>query len=107
LETSKDDHQIGSLQRLSAGDVGVAGLELSGLLINSEEHGAFESVVLGKDAAQHRQRLLGLVFMIAGDQDDVLALAGSVGAFIDERRGASEAGKEGEQGKEESFHSEE
>src|SRR5439155_18697585 len=36
------------------------------------------------DLGQHWQAFLGAVFLVAGEQDDVLALAGAVLAFVDD-----------------------
>ena len=43
-----------------------------------EEHGAFEAVVLGEHLRQHGQRLFAAVFLIGGDEEEVLPLAGAV-----------------------------
>ena len=39
-------------------------------------------MMLGEDFAQHRQTVLGPVFLIAGDQHDMFALAGTIPAGI-------------------------
>ena len=49
------------------------------VIVNREKHCAVESVVLGQDLGQLRQSLLGAVFLVAADEDDLLPLAGTVG----------------------------
>ena len=63
--------------------------------IDGEQDGALEAVMLGEDLAELRQRFLGAILLIAADEHDVLALAGTVAAFVDEVRPA--AGKRGDQ----------
>ena len=41
---------------------------------------------LARILRQLRQRLLGAVFLVAADEDDVLALAGAVAAVVDDPR---------------------
>ena len=48
----------------------------------AEQHRAPESVALAEDLAQHRQRFLGAVLLVPGDQHDVLALAGTFLTFV-------------------------
>jgi hypothetical protein len=51
-------------------------------------------VALAEDLREHRQRLFAAVLLVAGEEDDVLALARAVArAFVDDRVGpAREAG---------------
>ena len=50
---------------------------------------------LARILAELRQRLLGAVFLVAADQDDVLALAGPVAPFVDDPRiGGTRGGNE-------------
>ena len=92
-EAREDDHQVGRLERLQAGDVVVAG---SGLivpsLVDGEQHGALEAVMLGQDLGQLRQGLLGAIFLVAADQDDVLALAGAIAPLNTSQGSAARAG---------------
>ena len=104
-EAGEDDHQVGRLERLQAGDVVVAvGVDRAVLGIDGEQDGAVEAVVLGQDLGQLRQRLLGAVLLVAADQDDVLALAGAVAALdrrpTDRRRrpGPGGTGRRGRRG---------
>ena len=45
---------------------------------------AVSSVVLGKDAGEGGAGFLGAVFVVAGEEDDVLAEAGACGAFVND-----------------------
>jgi len=47
---------------------------LAGLLIDTKQHGAFCPVMLGQYPRQCGTRFFGFVFMITGNEDDVLAL---------------------------------
>ena len=49
------------------------------VVVDGEQHGAVESVVLGQDLGQLRQGLLGAVFLVAADEDDMFPLAGPFG----------------------------
>ena len=90
-----EDQEVGFLQMLEARDVvrlelglfALLGVNRQGgidqaLLVDAEEDGAVEAVVLGKDAGQHRHRLLAAVFLFGGDQDDVFAFSRSLAAGI-------------------------
>ena len=46
------------------------------LRIDREQHRAAEAVAAGQDLAELRQSLLGAVLLVAGDQHNVLAIAG-------------------------------
>ena len=84
-EAGEDDHQVGGLQRFQAGDVvRLIGVDGAVLGVDGKQHGAFEAVMPGQDLRQLRQGLLGAVLLVAADQDDVLALAGSVSAIEDD-----------------------
>ena len=52
------------------------GFDEAGLGVGREEDAALEAVVLREDPRQRRQRFLGAVLVIAGEKDDVLAVAG-------------------------------
>ena len=81
-EPGEDDHQVGVVQGLQARDVVVGvRVDLAGLLVDGEEDGAGKPVALGQDVRQQRQAGLRPVLVGAGDEDDVLALAGAVLAF--------------------------
>src|SRR5262249_40128615 len=80
-EAREDDHQVGGLQRLQAGDVLLVVRVDRAVRIDGEQDGALETVMFGQDLGQLRQRLLGAVLLVAADQDDVLAFARPVAAF--------------------------
>jgi hypothetical protein len=75
-EAGENDHQVGVLESFEALDVGGPGFDVS-VLINSEQHGGFETLVLGKDAGEGGTGFLGAIFMIRGDEDEVFAFAGA------------------------------
>src|SRR5262249_47967497 len=52
--------------------------------VDGEQDGAFKAVAPGEDLGQLRERLLGAVFLVAADEDDVLALAGALEAVVDD-----------------------
>jgi len=60
----------------------------------SEQHRAGEALVLGEDARELRQGLLGLVLMVVGDEHDLLAFAGAFRADV-RQRGIRRAGRRG------------
>src|SRR5205823_146297 len=92
LEAREDDHEVGALQRLRSGNIRFAGLDGARLGVDAEKDRAFEAVMLREDARQRWQRLLRLVFVIAGDEDDMLALAGAAGALVNKRRSLRDGG---------------
>ena len=97
LEAREDDQQVSVLQCFGAGDVaGVPQRDVAGLRVDAEQHRAGEALVLGEDARELRQGLLGLVLMVVGDEHDLLAFAGAFGADV-RQRGIGRAGDEAEQ----------
>ncbi len=50
--------------------------------VDGEEHGAFEAVPLREDLRELRACFFGAVFVVAADEDDVLAFAGAFPAFV-------------------------
>ena len=81
----QNDHEIGGLEGFKAGDIIVdVRIDFAGLRIDGEEDGTLEAMMLGENLAELRQRFFGAVFFIAGDEDDVLALAGAFAALIDD-----------------------
>ena len=85
LETGENDHQVRFFHLFDAGYVVGSRLDLS-LGVHAENDGAFEAVAFCQDPCQGGKGLFGAVLMIAGDEDEVLALAGTAVAFIDEGR---------------------
>ena len=62
------------------------------ILIHAEDDGAFEAVMFCEDAGEGGAGFLGAVFVIAGEEDDVLAKTWSGLAFIDDGGGVERAG---------------
>ncbi len=73
LEAGEDHHQVGGLEGFHPRDVRSSGHDLA-FLVHSEEDGALESVVSGKDAGKGREGLFGSVFVVAGNEDEVRSL---------------------------------
>ena len=57
--------------------------------IDGEEDGALEPLLVGQNLGELWQRLLGAVFLVAADQNDVLSLAGAGIAFEYDTRAGS------------------
>ena len=86
-EPRGDDHHVGGLQGLQAGDVVlVQRIDRPVRRVDGEQHGTLEAVVDGQDLAQHRQGFLGTVLLVAADQHDVLALARPFFPFVHDPR---------------------
>ena len=80
---AKNNPILRGVERFHAGNVGgVVGIDLAGLRVERKEHRAFEAMPLREDFAEHRQALLGAIFFVAGQKDDVLAFARSGFAVI-------------------------
>ena len=82
LEPREDDHEVRVVQLLNTGHVIGSWLDLT-LGIEAENHGALKAMVLGQDAREGRQGFLGSIFVVTGDEDEVLALAGATFPLID------------------------
>ena len=52
-------------------------------LIHPEDHGTFEAMVLGENAGDGRADLFGPVFVVAGEEDDVLTDTYALLALVD------------------------
>ena len=63
------------------------------VFIEPKEHGALEAIALGQDARDGRAGFLAAIFVVAGDKDDVFALARPFGTLINQRTGHGEGGK--------------
>ena len=86
LEAGKHHHQVGNLQGFHPGHVRLSRLNHT-TRIDTKQHSAPKSVVFRENSRQSGQRFLGPVFVIAGNEHDVLALAWTVSAGVDERIG--------------------
>ena len=79
----KEEGEVGGIEGLEAGDVvAEGGVDDSGVGIDGKQDRTLEAVMVGEDAAKLAEGFFGAVFVVAGDENDVLALAGSGGAFI-------------------------
>ncbi len=74
-EPGEEDHQVGVPERLEAWDVARAGVDRP-VLADREQDGALKPVPPGEDLRELGQGLLGPILLVAGDEDDVLPLAG-------------------------------
>ena len=67
-ETSADDHQIGGIQCLGAGDVFLEiWVDVAAVRIDGEEDDAVEAVFLAEDLGEHRAGLFAAIFFVARD----------------------------------------
>ena len=88
LEPQEHHHQVGGIERLHAWHVRIPGDDVARGRIDVEQHCTLESLMLRQQPRQSRQRLLRPILVIAREEDDVLALAGAIGALKDQRCGA-------------------
>ena len=72
------DDPVGRVERLGAGQRLAVFRVDRPVGIDGEEHRTFEPVPLAKNFCQHRQPLFAAVFLVSGEEDDVLALARAV-----------------------------
>ena len=94
IEEAGENHEdIRLVQRLQAGNLRRSRLD-EAVLVHPEDDGAFEAVVLGEDAGEGGTGFLGAVFVVAGEEDDVLAYAGAGLALIDDGGGMDGRGGE-------------
>ena len=68
------------------GHVGFAGGDVA-VFVDPEQNGAAEAVVLGEDAREHGQGFLGTVFVVGGDEHEVLAESEAFVALVDQGTG--------------------
>ena len=54
------------------------------LFVDPKKYSTVKSVMLAQDFRHHGHRLFAAVFLISGDENDVLAFAGTVTAGIDQ-----------------------
>jgi hypothetical protein len=86
LESREDDHEVGLVQFLYAGNVVGSGLNLT-LGIHAEDNRAFKPMMLGQNTGEGWEGFLGAVFMVACDKYEVFAFAGAIFALIDKWSG--------------------
>ena len=54
------------------------------LFVDPEQHGTVKAVMLAQDSRHHGHGLFAAVFLIGGDENDVLAFARTLPAWIDQ-----------------------
>jgi hypothetical protein len=101
-ETQQHDDGIGGIERFGMAQTATSRGINGAVGSKAEEHGAFETVALAEDLAEHGHGFLAAVFLIAGKQDDVFSF-GLTDGFIDDVIGSEQAGC-GEKRKYELFH---
>src|SRR5205807_2124141 len=86
-EAREDNHQVGRVERLQAGDV-VANIWINRAVpgVNGEEDRALVAMMPGEDPGQLRQSFLGAIFLIAADEDNVLTFTGTIEAVVGDPR---------------------
>ena len=97
LEAGEDHEPVRRLEHFEPGDVRLAGLHLA-VLVEPEENGAIEAVMLGQDAGERGQGFLAAILVIAGDEHEVLVLGDVRVALVLHRvgGGARQQGKAGD-----------
>ena len=84
-EPREDHHQVRVLQRLETGNVvGDGRVHLAVIAIDGEKHRAMKPMPLGENPRHGRHRFLGPILLIAGDEHDALAFAGTKPALVSE-----------------------
>ena len=77
-EAAADDHQVGRVERLGAGEVLLEiRVDVSTIRVDGEKHHTVESVFLAEDLGQHRAGFLAAVFLVTGDKDDFFTVGGA------------------------------
>ena len=75
LEAQEDHHQVSCLQCFESGDVVATRFDKSRLLVGCHQERALEAVPFSEDASERRQGFFATILVVAGDEDDVFALA--------------------------------
>ena len=84
LKASENYHEVGRDQFLDARDIVGTRLDYA-VGVDPEHYGAFEAMVFGQDAGEGRQSLLGTIFVVARDKDEMLAFAEAFFSIVNER----------------------
>ena len=82
LEAQRDDQQVRGVERLEPRDVGTPRLDDTRLRVRRDEHAALEPVAFRQDSRERRKRFLGSILVVAGQKDDVLAVARTRVPFV-------------------------
>ena len=75
LEAQRNDQQVRGVERFESRDIGTPGLDETCLRVRRDEHAALEPVAFRQDSRERRKRFLGPILVVAGQKDDVLAVA--------------------------------
>ena len=71
-EACEDEHEVGLFKNLEAFDVGSPGGNFP-LVVDSEKNSGFKAVIFSEDSSKGGAGFLGTVFVIGGNEDDVLS----------------------------------
>lgn len=80
-EACEDEHEVGLFKNLEAFDVGSPGGNFP-LVVDSEKNSGFEAVIFSEDSSKGGAGFLGAVFVIRGNEDDVLSFSRAGRALI-------------------------
>ena len=84
-EAQAHDTHVGGVERRHAGNVRqYERVNRAVSRVDGEKHRALEAMAHGQDSGQHRQPFLGAILLVAGEEDDVLALPGSRFALVND-----------------------
>ena len=83
-EADEEKEHVRILDHLGAWNSRRAGLDVT-ILVQTEEHGALETITLGQDPGESGAGFFSSVLVIAGDKHDVLPLAGARFTLVDQR----------------------
>ena len=82
-KAGEEHHEIGVGQGIQAGNVVQGGgVDFATFLVDGEEHGTRETVPHGQNLGHLWHALFRAVFLVTGDKDNVLALAGAFLALV-------------------------
>jgi hypothetical protein len=85
-EAKEQKHHVGILKHFHAGNLGGTRLDMA-IVIQTKEHGALEAVAMGQNTGNRRACFLAAVFVVTGNEYNVLALADSRLSLISEGLG--------------------
>jgi len=80
-EACEDEHEVGLFKNFETFDVGSSGGNFP-LVVDSEKNSGFKAVIFSEDASKGGAGFLGAVFVIRGNEDDVLSFSRARRAFI-------------------------
>ena len=84
-EPKEQDHQVGGVEGLEAGDVRlVIWFDDASLWVDGKQDCALEPVMYRKDLGKHRHAFFGSIFVIAGDKYDVFSSTRTLATRVDD-----------------------